>query len=64
MENKNAKTEYEVVFVVYGNVSSEDADIGDIEVSGFVKTEDGGYALKDGRLWFSVESNSCQSPGL
>lgn len=33
MENKNAKTEYEVVFVVYGNVSSEDVDIGDIEVS-------------------------------
>ena len=64
MESKNTKTEYEIVFVVYGNVLSEDADIGDIEVRGFVKTEDGGYALKDGRLWFSVESNSCQSPGL
>ena len=60
MENKNAKTEYEVVFVVYGNVLSEDADIGDIEVSGFVKTENGEYALKDGRLWFSVETSSLE----
>ena len=51
--------EYEVCFVVYGHILSEDANIGNLDCNGTIfDSEENEWTIKDGRAYYTVTAKS------